>query len=150
MSGDHVQPEEGPELRLDFTKCEVLQNMGVMPVVLQEMATREVLMVGYMNEEALQISIAEGHVVLWSTSRNEIWHKGLLSGDGLIIREIRINCEQNSLLILVDKLGAGVCHTRGSDGVTRPTCFYRRLTKDGQLERLHEFDHWRSESLGPR
>ena len=133
MSADHHAIEEGDLLLLDFGKCDQLAGMGVLPAVLQDAATQEVLMVGYMNAEALRLSLSEGRVVLWSTSRNEIWRKGATSGDSLIVVDVRTNCEQNSLLILVRKEGAGVCHTRGADGQTRPTCYYRRLTADGRL-----------------
>lgn len=133
MIADHQMIEEGNSLLLDFYKMEGLQGMAVLPAVLQDADTLDVLMVGYMNEEALQLSLTEGRVVLWSTSRNEIWRKGGTSGDHLIIRAVRTNCEQNSLLILVRKEGEGVCHTKAADGRTRPTCYYRELTADGSL-----------------
>lgn len=76
----------------------------------------EVLTVSYTTEEALRLSLRQARVVLWSTSRNEIWPKGATSGDDLVISDIRTNCEQNSLLILVRKEGEGVCHTKGEDG----------------------------------
>jgi phosphoribosyl-AMP cyclohydrolase len=136
VSADHRIVEEGSHLILDFAKCEGLQGMAVLPAVLQDVVTQEVLMVGYMNQEALRISLSEGRVVLWSTSRNEIWRKGETSGDRLSISEVRTNCEQNSLLILVRKEGAGVCHTKGPEGRSRRTCYYRRLAADGQLNAL--------------
>ena len=124
MSADHQCVEEGNTLLLDFAKCDGLQGMAVLPAVLQDAVTLDVLMIGYMNEEALRLSLSEGRVVLWSTSRNELWRKGATSGDCLFISDVRTNCEQNSLLILVRKEGAGVCHTKGADGLTRPTCYF--------------------------
>jgi phosphoribosyl-AMP cyclohydrolase len=128
--------EEGNELMLDFSKCDGLAGMDVLPAVIQDVNTKEVLMVGYMNRQALQLSIAEGRVVLWSTTRNEFWRKGDTSGDSLTIADLRTNCEQNSLLVMVRKESDGVCHTRGADGRTRPTCYYRRLISATQLAPL--------------
>ena len=73
-----------------------------------------------------------GLATFWSTSRNELWVKGATSGDTLQLVDVRVNCEQNSLLYLVRLLGGGVCHTRDADGHTRRTCYYRSL-KDGAL-----------------
>lgn len=130
---DAAALEEGPSLKLDFGKLRAVAQGGVdvLPVAIQDVATGEVLMIGYVNEEALNLTRAGRKVVLWSTSRGELWHKGASSGDTLALVEIRVNCEQNSLLFLVRKDGAGVCHTRGRGGQTRPTCYYRRLTADG-------------------
>jgi phosphoribosyl-AMP cyclohydrolase len=69
----------------------------------------------------------------WSTSRDELWVKGATSGDTLELVEVRVNCEQNSLLYLVKPLGQGACHTKGADGQARPSCYYRRI-KDGRLQ----------------
>ncbi len=135
---DKREIEEGRIPHLDFAKLEVIagQHMGVIPVVLQDASTREVLFMAYMNQRALVETIRTHTVVLWSTSRNELWPKGATSGDILDVVEIRINCEQNSLLILVQPQRPGCCHTvNANDGQTRATCFYRRLNTDGgQLE----------------
>ena len=121
--------------QLDFAKLVEIaqQGMKVLPAVIQQHDTLEVLMVGYVNDEALSIMLKTNQLVLWSTSRNELWHKGLTSGDTASIREIRVNCEQNSLLILVAKAGHGICHTRTTDGSTRPSCYYRALTSSDGL-----------------
>lgn len=125
---DHL--EEGTVSQLDFDKIATVGRDGheVVPVVLQEADTLEVLFVGYANREALRETLTRRSAVLYSTSRNEIWHKGATSGDTLAIVDVRVNCEQNSLLYLVRREGAGACHTKGADGTTRNTCYYRSVT----------------------
>lgn len=127
--------EEGVDLALDFKKLDSISATGqdVVPVVLQHADSGEVLFVGYANELALQTTIEEGMAVLWSTSRNELWRKGATSGDVLHLVDVRINCEQNSLLYRVRPANAGVCHTRDSGGSTRATCYYRVLTSPTAL-----------------
>lgn len=121
-----IELEEGLELTLDFLKLRKLAT-DVVPVVLQDIDSREVLFVGYANSEALQATLAEGIAVLWSTSRDELWRKGATSGDFLDVVDVMVNCEQNSLLYRVRLLGAGACHTRDPDGTPRRTCYYRRV-----------------------
>ena len=129
--------EEGNELRLDFTKLQKVAKTGlpVLPVVVQDADTREVLVVAYANQQALDHTLKTGIATFWSTSRNELWIKGATSGDTLQIVDIRVNCEQNSLLYLVRMLGGGVCHTKDAQGHTRKTCYYRSL-KNGKLSFL--------------
>ena len=76
---------------------------------------------------------------LWSTSRNELWVKGATSGDTLDLDDVRINCEQNSLLFLVTPRRKGACHTKDSNGESRISCYYRRVTQaaDGSLTLEH-------------
>ncbi|QYY34754.1 phosphoribosyl-AMP cyclohydrolase [Ruficoccus sp. ZRK36] len=128
--------EEGSTLNLDFTKLRKVANCeaDVLPAVAQDADTGEVLILGYANELALKTAIAEGMATFWSTSRNELWIKGKTSGDFLEIVEIRVNCEQNSLLYLVRPKGKGACHTKDSSGTARSGCYYRRLKADGTLE----------------
>ena len=131
--------EEGTELRIDWSKLRKVGERapGVVPVVLQSADTGDVLYVAYANERALHATLESRTAVLWSTSRNEIWYKGASSGDVLDLVEVRVNCEQNSLLYRV-RPRAGVCHTRGPDGNTRSGCFYRRLGGDGATLRQVE------------
>jgi phosphoribosyl-AMP cyclohydrolase len=89
--------------------------------------------VAYANQQALEKTLETGIATFWSTSRNELWIKGATSGDMLKIDEVRVNCEQNSLLYLVRMMGGGVCHTKDAEGKTRPTCYYR-VIKGGKLE----------------
>jgi phosphoribosyl-AMP cyclohydrolase len=126
--------EEGTTLQLDFTKLQKVAGTGlpVLPVVVQDADSHEVLVVAYANQEALDHSLKTGIATFWSTSRNELWIKGATSGDTLELVDVRVNCEQNSLLYLVRMVGGGVCHTRDAEGHTRRTCYYRSL-KDGGL-----------------
>ncbi len=128
--------EEGVELRLDYAKLRKVaeSRQAVLPVVLQHAETGEVLFVGYANEQALRATLAEGTAVLWSTSRDELWRKGETSGDVLDVDEVRVNCEQNSLLYRVRPRRGGVCHTRDAEGETRASCYYRRLVDAERLD----------------
>jgi phosphoribosyl-AMP cyclohydrolase len=106
--------EEGTKLTLDFDKLRKIGDakQDVVPVVLQHADTKEVLFVGYANELALRETCKTRRAVLWSTSRNELWRKGETSGDLLDLIEVRVNCEQNSLLYIVRPRKGGVCHTK--------------------------------------
>jgi len=128
--------EEGLALQLDFGKLRKVGASGadVVPVVLQHAESGEVLFVAYANEEALRETLRTGRAVLWSTSRHELWRKGATSGDALAVVEVRVNCEQNSLLYRVRPLGEGACHTADASGRPRRACYYRRLTPAGTLE----------------
>ena len=128
--------EEGAQLRLDFRKLRKIASgeADVIPAVAQDAATGEVLILGYVNELALATAIKERKATFWSTSRNELWIKGLTSGDFLELLEVRVNCEQNSILYRVRPAGQGACHTKGADGRSRSGCYYRRLRADGTLE----------------
>ena len=127
--------EEGTDLSLDFDKVAKIGRDGhqVVPVVLQDVDSGDVLFVGYANEQALRATLDEGRAVLWSTSRNELWRKGATSGDVLALVDIRVNCEQNSVLYRVRPASSGVCHTTGSDGTSRPTCYYRLISSADEL-----------------
>jgi phosphoribosyl-AMP cyclohydrolase len=135
MSVDLRRLEEGSEMLLDFHKLATVARSAepVLPVAVQDVDSNQVLMIAYANERALQYSLEHGIAAFWSTSRHELWVKGATSGDTLQIVDIRVNCEQNSLLYRVRMLGRGVCHTHDAEGVTRPTCYYRRIV-DGHLE----------------
>jgi phosphoribosyl-AMP cyclohydrolase len=125
--------EEGRAERLDFTKLAKIAATGqdVLPVVVQDADTGEVLILAYANRQALEHSLRENIATFWSTSRGELWIKGKTSGDTLRLVEARVNCEQNSLLYRVIPEGQGACHTKDSDGHARSSCYYRRLTADG-------------------
>jgi len=122
--------EEGLEVRLDFDKVAKIGRAGhqVVPVVLQDVDSGDVLFIGYANEDAYRETLSRGSAVLYSTSREEIWHKGATSGDVLDVVEVAVNCEQNSLLYRVRKAGTGVCHTTDHSGATRQTCYYRTIS----------------------
>ena len=93
---------------------------GLVPAVVQDAATNQVLMVAYMNAESLRQTLTIGETVFWSRSRAEIWHKGATSGNIQKVREIMVDCDADTLLIRVDPAGPA-CHT----GET--SCFYRSL-----------------------
>lgn len=108
---------------------------GLIPVVVQEFSTGNVLMLAFMNEEALRLTMETGETHFWSRSRQVIWHKGATSGHIQRVEKIAINCEQNSLLISVQQQGV-VCH----EGYA--SCYYRALAGDGTMETIlpRQFD----------
>jgi phosphoribosyl-AMP cyclohydrolase len=136
---DPKRLEQGHELLLDFNKLKKVARSreALVAVAVQDVDSKDVLLVAYANEAALKYTLAHGIAAFWSTSREELWVKGATSGDTLEIAEVRVNCEQNSLLYLVRPLGQGVCHTKDSDGKTRRGCYYRRIN-NGQLEFVDE------------
>lgn len=126
--------EETVRLQLDFGKLNRVAGQDVLPVAVQDAATGEVLLVAYTNEEAFRETVRTGALVLWSTTRRSLWRKGASSGNGFAVREIRVNCEQNSLVYLVEPRGGGICHTQNARGEYR-NCYYRRLNPEsGALE----------------
>ena len=130
--------EEGTELRLDFDKINrVITNCpGIIPVAVQNIDTKEVVLIAYTNKEAFEKSIQTRIATFWSTSRNELWVKGKTSGNLFELKEVYVNDEQNALVYLVSPKGGGICHTRNSKGESR-NCFYRRLDlTTGFLENL--------------
>lgn len=102
---------------------------GLIPAIAIDAKTREPLMLAYMNEESLRRTLEIGEAVYWSRSRQEIWHKGATSGHVQKVLEILTDCDQDALILYVEQIGAGACHTgRGS-------CFYRRISfADASLE----------------
>ena len=120
--------EEGAELRLDFRKLSKIAAAGcdVVPVAVQHADTGEVILVAYANDEALRAAIARRTAIFWSTSRNTLWVKGETSGETFELIEVRVNCEQNSLLYRVRPRRGGICHTKNAAGQPR-NCYYRRL-----------------------
>ena len=130
--------EEGTELDVEFDKLRKVGASGqpVVPVVLQNADSGDVLFVGYANREALRETLATRQAVLWSSSRGELWRKGATSGDVLDLVDVCINCEQNSLLYRVVPRRGGVCHTCDSDGHARRNCYYRRVVSGSDLEFL--------------
>ena len=93
---------------------------GLVPVIVQDAETKEVLMMAYMNAESLRLTMETGETVFWSRSRKELWHKGATSGNIQSVVEICVDCDADTLLVLVNPAGAA-CHTG------ERTCFYREL-----------------------
>lgn len=96
---------------------------GLVPAIIQDAKTGEVLMLGYMNEESLRRTMQTKEAWFYSRSRQELWHKGETSGNIIKVKDIKYNCENNSLLVSGEPTGP-VCHTGNK------TCFYRDLTED--------------------
>lgn len=94
-------------------------SRGLVPAVVQEAAGGEVLMLAYMNREALARTIETGRTWFWSRSREELWCKGATSGDCQYVREVRVDCDGDTVLLLVDQHGDAACHTK------EWSCFYR-------------------------
>ena len=134
----YAELEEGKELRLDFNKLNDIAATGknLIPAVVQDTDSGEVLMLGYVTKEVLEIALEEGCVTFWSTWRDEVWVVGKNTGDTLRIIETRVNCEQTAILFLVRLSGGGACHTHMADGSARHGCFYRRLNSLGELEMI--------------
>lgn len=107
--------EEGLDFSPKFDKD------GLIPAMAVDAVTKEPLMLAYMNEESLKMTLKLGEAVYWSRSRKEIWHKGATSGHVQRIVEIRTDCDQDALVLLVEQVGAGACHSG------RESCFYRRI-----------------------
>ncbi len=98
-------------------------EQGLIPAVVQDADTGEVLMLAYMNETSLRKTIETGRTHFWSRSRRKLWMKGETSGNVQNVREILYDCDEDTLLVKVKQAGAGACHTGNR------TCFYRRLHK---------------------
>ncbi len=94
---------------------------GLVPAIAQDIRTKDVLMVAWMNAETLRMTLDEGRMVFWSRSRQEVWRKGDTSGDGQYVREAFYDCDADVLLFLVEQDGKGACHTGAY------SCFYRRF-----------------------
>jgi len=122
------QLEEGTDLQLDFGKLKKAAAVSedVLPVAIQHADTKEVLLVAYTNKAAFEKSIRDRSLVLWSTSRNELWEKGKTSRETFDLVDVRVNCEQNSLLYTVRPRRGGICHTRNQRDEPR-NCYYRKL-----------------------
>jgi phosphoribosyl-AMP cyclohydrolase len=127
-------------MSLDFSKLN-----GLVPAVVQDAATGEVLMVGFMNSEALAQTLASGEVTFYSRSRRRLWRKGESSGHRLRVLDLRVDCDADTVLVRVKLTGPGVCH----EGYR--SCFYRRLHSDGRLETIESrsFDPAAVYGVGP-
>ena len=104
----------------------VFNEAGLVPAIAQDEKTGQVLMVAWMNEEALRETVATGRVVYFSRSRQRLWRKGEESGHVQHVKELRLDCDGDVLLLSVEQVGGIACHTG------RQHCFYRRLNDDGE------------------
>lgn len=117
--GDKKQLEEGLEFSPKFDQD------GLIPALAMDAKTKEPLMLAYMNAESLRRTLEIGEAVYWSRSRQEYWHKGATSGHIQKIHEIRTDCDQDAIILMVEQIGAGACHTG------RNSCFYRKVVGNG-------------------
>jgi phosphoribosyl-AMP cyclohydrolase len=108
---------------LDFSKLD-----GLIPAVIQDANSGEVLMLGFMNAEAYAATRASGEVTFFSRSRNKLWRKGEQSGHVLRVKEMRVDCDVDAVLVRVEAIGPGVCH----EGYR--SCFFRRVSPAGTAE----------------
>lgn len=131
------QLEEGADLALDWDKLTAVAKVGgVLPCAVQNADTGEVILVAYVNDQALEKSVETRSAVFWSTSRNELWEKGKTSGETFDLLDVLVNCEQNSLVYRVRPRRGGICHTKNGQGQPR-NCYYRRLDfETGKLVNL--------------
>lgn len=119
--------EEKDQLLLQFDK-----RGGLLPVIVQEFDSKEVLMLGYANQAAFEKTVENGLATFWSTSRQQLWTKGETSGDYMDVVSIKVDCDQDAVLYLVKLHGQGVCHTRNKKGISRKSCFYREYDTSNQ------------------
>jgi phosphoribosyl-AMP cyclohydrolase len=107
---------------LNFEKMD-----GLIPAVVQDFATGEVLMVGFMNQEAWETTLRIGKATFYSRTRNTLWTKGLTSGHVQLIKEIRIDCDDDTVLLKVEQVGGAACHTGYR------SCFYKRVDSGQEI-----------------
>ncbi len=117
--------EETNKLSLNYNEN------GLVAAIAQDATTKDILMLAWMNEEAFQKTVSTGEAHYWSRSRAMLWHKGATSGNVQRVREIRVDCDQDAVLLVVEQTGEGACHTG------RHSCFYRIVeTPDGKILRF--------------
>ncbi len=105
----------------------IWNDQGLVPAIAQDQTTHEILMVAWMNREALSLTVAEGRAVYWSRSRKKLWRKGEESGHVQSVSEIRLDCDDDVIILKVEQLGGIACHTG------RRSCFFKVL-KDSQWQ----------------
>ncbi|EPR32874.1 Phosphoribosyl-AMP cyclohydrolase [Alkalidesulfovibrio alkalitolerans DSM 16529] len=110
-------------MKPDFAKCG-----GLVPAIVQNVEDGEVLMLAYMNEEAWDKTLETGEAHFYSRSRNKLWHKGGTSGHVQKVENIRLDCDADTVLLIVEQVGGAACH----EGYT--SCFYREITGSGEPE----------------
>ncbi|MCR8922429.1 phosphoribosyl-AMP cyclohydrolase [Dasania sp. GY-MA-18] len=111
----------------DFLEALRWDSNGLIPVIAQDHQSNDVLMVAWMNREALALTVAENRAVYWSRSRQKLWRKGEESGHVQQVHEIRLDCDEDVLILKIEQVGGIACHTG------RRSCFYRKLI-DGQWQ----------------
>jgi phosphoribosyl-AMP cyclohydrolase len=110
-------------ISLNFEKMD-----GLLPAVVQDHDSGEILMVGFMNQEAWETTLRTGKATFYSRTRDTLWTKGLTSGNVQRVKEIRIDCDDDTVLLKVEQVGGAACHTG------HRSCFYKRVNSDQSLE----------------
>ncbi len=110
-------------IALNFEKMD-----GLLPAVVQDHDSGEILMVGFMNREAWETTLQTGKATFYSRTRDTLWTKGLTSGNVQLVKEIRIDCDDDTVLLKVEQVGGAACHTG------HRSCFYKRVNSDQSLE----------------
>ncbi len=130
---DKKELEEGKVLNINFEK-----RGGFAPTIVQDVRNGQVLMLAYVNKEALDETLRSSMATFWSTSRNELWTKGATSGDFLKIIDIYLDCDQDAIVYRVEPQGQGACHTKDPEtDAARKSCFYRKVNLEtGGLEAI--------------
>ena len=116
---DRKAVESGPDFAPKFDAD------GLIPAIAQDAETGEILMVAYMNEESLRMTLECGEGVYYSRSRQELWHKGKTSGHVQTVKEVLVDCDQDALVLKVIQHGGGACHTGYK------SCFFRKVAGEG-------------------
>ncbi len=125
-----MSKEYTEELLIDFAK----DGQKLLPVVTQDSTTKDVLILAFVNKKAFDETVKSGYATYWSRSRQELWKKGLTSGDMLKVDDILINCEQNSFVYLVTPQGKGACHAKKDNGDPHISCYYRSIIDGSRLK----------------
>jgi len=125
VTGRSVDPDADSELVPDVTgewlDAVAWNAEGLAPAIAQDSSTGEILMMAWMNRESLKHTANQRQAVYWSRSRGRLWHKGESSGHTQLVREIRLDCDADVILLMVEQVGGIACHTG------RASCFYRKL-----------------------
>ena len=124
--------KDAPAAAAEVLTAVAFDANGLVPVIAQQHDTGEVLMMAWMNREAIAETLRSGQACYWSRSRNRLWRKGEKSGQSQRLVELRIDCDNDTVLLLVDQTGVA-CHTG------RRSCFFRAV-RDGQLEIIGEVE----------
>ena len=106
----------------------VFDDRGLVPAIVQQADSGAVLMMAWMNRESLALTIEDGVAVYWSRSRGKLWRKGEQSGHTQVVKDIRLDCDGDTLLLVVEQMGGIACHTG------RTSCFYRTLRDSEWIE----------------
>lgn len=112
-------------ISLNFNKIQ-----GLVPAIVQDFETGEVLMLAFMNQDAWEATLATGKATYYSRSRQKLWIKGETSGNFQVVKEILVDCDEDTVLLKIEQKGGAACHTG------HKSCFYRRVENDGSVKTI--------------